>query len=788
MLGVLVSQFPELHETFVIRELASLRDGGIPLRIYSLKRCRDEIIHDEAKSLLPITVYVAWDDPAVWLAGLGQFLRHPVKGLRALGWVLRHHVWPPAELAKALVIWVQSMAMAGRVRAEGITHLHAHWATMPTTAAVLLSGWHGMPFSMTAHAWDIFVRNPTLAAKVRLASRVITCTEYNQHHLQAFCPEAREKIILNYHGVDIAKFKRPPAAWDDEGPHTPVFLSVGRLVDTKGYPVLIEAYAHLRRKHPEFRAVIVGQGPLRAEVEAAILRHGLQDVVDVRPAMGQDELRKLYAGAAALVVPSVVAPNGDRDGIPNVILEGMAMGVPVVSTTVSGIPEAVQDRRTGLLVPPGDAKALAHGLEIILRRPHLAHVMGNQGRMWVETQFRSSEHMQRLIVQMNELLRREAGDTRHDVHVSRLMSPVPKKVMYVIWSLEIGGAERVVAHLAKGLDRTKYAPMVVCLNHPGALAAELAEAGVPVIALHKRGGLDLGLLDRLTQLMREHRPAVVHTHLWGAGLWGRMAAQRAGVPVIIAHEHGMQPWRGAAHFLADRYLLGATRRVLFASRDVMADYARRVPGAGKKSHWLRNGVEAPGASDRAAMRRRQGWAESDRIILSIGRLSPEKGHTDLLAAFGKLAATCPAAKLVIVGTGPEQAALEALQAKLGLNGRVMLAGAQADVAPWLAAADVYVQPSRREALSLAVLEAMMAGVPVVATRVGDMPQVITHGHSGYLVPADDPHALTEAILEILNNPAPARAAAAAAREAARAEYSLERMVRDVESIYAAELA
>ena len=417
ILGVIVSQFPELHETFIVRELRALREAGVALRIYSLKRCRDEIVHLESQSLLSQTTYVAWDAPVVWWRAGCEGLRHPWRRVSTLRWVIQFHRWPPATAAKAVIVWVQAMAMSRLMRRDGVTHAHAHWATMPTTAAAVVSRWLSVPMSFTAHAWDIFVPNASLKEKVRLAARVIPCTEYNRRYLSHFCPGDKRKIVLNYHGVDLETFARSTdPAGDGANLPTPLFLSVGRLVDTKGYEVLLEAYQLLHERGVALRAMIVGHGPLARHLRRRVKQLELSDVVEITPAMPQPALRELYARAYAFVLPCVVAKNGDRDGIPNVLLEAMAMGLPVVSTAVSGIPEAVHDKRDGLVVPAHDPIRLADALYLLIRKPTWARVLGDHGRMWAETQFDAREHMARLVTHMNEAI--EAYSGLHQAHVS----------------------------------------------------------------------------------------------------------------------------------------------------------------------------------------------------------------------------------------------------------------------------------------------------------------------------------------------------------------------------------
>ena len=362
------------------------------------------------------------------------------------------------------------------------------------------------------------------------------------------------------------------------------------------------------------------------------------------------------------------------------------------------------------------------------------------------------------------------------------MKPTP--VMYVIWSLGLGGAEQVVIRLAVGLDRRRFSPLIVCLNEPGPFASQARRAGIEVLALHKRGAIDLGMLIRLVRLMRQRRPQIVHTHLWGANCWGRIAARLAGVPVLIAHEHGMQPWRRAPHFVFDAVVARITHRILFASHQVMQTYQRKTRTAPAKCRVIPNGVAWNGGSeDRERLRAAQGCARGDRLIISVGRLSPEKGYADLLRAFAILARRVPEARLILIGDGPERDALQRLHVQCGVQGAVTFAGAQEQVGSWLAAADLYVQPSRREGLPLAVLEAMAAGVPVIATQVGDLERLITDGHDGHLVPAASPDALAAKMLEVLERLDGQGPLIHAARRLVRGRYALAQMVREVETVY-----
>jgi len=791
MLGIIVSQFPETHETFIVRELTALRGAGLRLRIYSLKRCRDRVVHSESQPLLADTDYVAWDDPRVFVQAVVEGLCHPMRSVATLGWTLRMHRWPPSTLAKALVVWLQSLAIARRMRRDTITHVHAHWATMPTTAAAIISRWLQIPMSFTAHAWDIFVPNPSLKEKVRLASKVITCTEYNRRYLSHFCPEEKRKIVLNYHGVDLEQFARLRVSeFKPANPPTPLFLSVGRLVETKGFEVLLEAYQLLQERGVAFRAVIVGHGSLERHLRQQIRQRNLTEIVEIRPAMSQAALRELYAQAYAFALPCVVAKNGDRDGIPNVLLEAMAMGLPVVSTAVSGILEAVHDKRDGLMVPANDPIRLADALDLLIRKPTWARVLGDHGRMWAETQFDAREHMQRLVIQMKDLLTSRVGELA-SWRVSELEHPTrqPLRVMYVVWSLGLGGAEQVVIRLAAGLDRRRFQPVICCLDEPGPFAAQAQQQGIEVLALQKRGPFDVRVVPRLIRVMRQRQIQVVHTHLWGANLWGRFAARLAGVPAIIVTEHNVDAWKRWYHLVLDRLLASWATHLVAVSQQVRAFYDSHGVG---RHRWqvISNGIDAQAlpAKGRGHAYHKLGIRPDERVVGLIGRLVPAKAPQVFLEAFARAQRELPMLRGLIVGDGPLRAQLEEQVRQLGIAERVVFTGVRHDVPDLLVGMDALVFSSEREGLSMAMLEAMAVGVPVIATRVGGTPELIEDGVTGMQVPVGDSQAIADRVVELLCDPARAEAIRCAAHQHVERHFSLKAMIETHEALYEQTLA
>lgn len=402
----LLGEFPSLSETFILREILELQRQGVDVRLFALRRGPTQRVHAEAAGLLSQVDYWprgrdrrSWEALAYWLA------RRPGPLGRMAGRILRE-TWPrPARLVSGLHHLLAGAYFARQVQAQGLPHLHAHWAFMPTLVAWLAAELSGRSFSFTAHAWDLFQETALLRQKIAHAAWVVTCSEYNRRYLERQYPEvAPGKVWVAYHGLDFREWTEAGEKGPPDAP--PLLLSVGRLQPKKGFPYLLEACALLRARGVSFRCVIVGEGPEWERLQQLRRERCLSATVELVGALTQAELRPLYAAARAFVLPCVVTPEGDRDGLPNVILEALAMGVPVVTTPVSAIPEVIVDGSTGLLVPPGDAVALAQALERVLTDSALRQRLRQQGQIRVREQFDIARNVQPLAQRFKQAARR----------------------------------------------------------------------------------------------------------------------------------------------------------------------------------------------------------------------------------------------------------------------------------------------------------------------------------------------------------------------------------------------
>lgn len=390
--AVLVKTYPKISETFILEELLGLERQGLPLHIFSLQHPTDPVRHAANGELRAPVTYL----PQARVSDLGRALRAHAKlmmtrrrhYLRGLLLALRR-----AEGGR-IYAFFQAGYLAHQLTTAGIRHVHAHFASDCAGVAELASKLAGVSYSISAHAKDIYLSSAaSLRRKLDSACFTVTCTEYNRRYLASIA-SPRAVLLRMYHGVDLNRF--PGADGRELAPGVPLVLSVGRLRAKKGFTTLIEACRILHESGRPFSCKIVGYGEQHDALAGLIARHGLGKAVQLIGRKTQEEVIALYRRATIFALPCQVASDGDRDGIPNVLLEAMAMGLAVVSTEVSGIPEVIHDQVNGLLVRPGDAQALAAAIARLLDDSSLRTSVGEAGRKTVAGRFRAEDNLQTL--------------------------------------------------------------------------------------------------------------------------------------------------------------------------------------------------------------------------------------------------------------------------------------------------------------------------------------------------------------------------------------------------------
>ncbi|HEY7140405.1 MAG TPA: glycosyltransferase [Methylomirabilota bacterium] len=379
MVVVVVKGYPRVSETFIAHELAALERRGLPLHIASLRRPYDALTHPvhatigAAVTYLPEYLYQA---PGRVLAGHARALWRAPRGYaRALGLWLRDVRRDPTPNRG------RRFGQAGVLAAElpaGAAHLHAHFLHTPASVARYAAAMRGLGYSLAGHAKDVWTTPDwELREKLAEARFTVTCTAAGHARLSALAPG---RVELVYHGLDRRLFAAPSAfgsSRDGTDPADPVrLLAVGRFQPKKGYATLLEAVAHVRAA---VRLTVVGYGPLAADLRARAEALGLAGRVTWAGALDQPAVRAQYRVSDLLLLASEVAPDGDRDGLPNVVVEALSQGLPVVATRAAAIPELLVDGLHGRLVPPGDAGALAAAVEGLARDPAARRRMAAAG-------------------------------------------------------------------------------------------------------------------------------------------------------------------------------------------------------------------------------------------------------------------------------------------------------------------------------------------------------------------------------------------------------------------------
>jgi colanic acid/amylovoran biosynthesis glycosyltransferase len=393
--------YPFINVTFIEREIQALEAQGVSLKILAMVRPGPGQVMEEARWRMDHVFYVR---PIRWgmlIRALVRFsLTRPRVFWGTLVWLLtRPHPSLQARL-KTVLHFAQGAYLAEYLRGREVAHLHAHFADRATVAALVVSRLLDIPFSFTAHAKDIYAEDVFLRDKIARAAFVTTCTRANLAYLRKLSPSS-ERLYAIYHGLPLEEFEGLSLA--PQSP--PLVLAVGKLIEKKGFPYLLEACALLREWGYDFACTIIGEGPDREALETERAALGLEPVISLPGNCPFAEVLATMQRATVFTLPSIIARNGDRDGIPNVVLEAMAVGVPVVSTDISAIPEVVHDGETGLLVPQRDTTALAKALACLLDDGALRERLSHTARLYVAETF---DHA-RNAIRMRELFEGVAG-------------------------------------------------------------------------------------------------------------------------------------------------------------------------------------------------------------------------------------------------------------------------------------------------------------------------------------------------------------------------------------------
>jgi glycosyltransferase involved in cell wall biosynthesis len=384
----LFERFPSFGQTFCYREVAELARQGVTPPIFSIRKPKDEPSQDWDKRIVERTLYLPEE-------------------IELLDEVRRasHRREITREVVAALDEWgrrtdflrlYQAVYIGLRLQRIGIAHVHAHFAGMAARTAFWIQKFFGISFSFTAHANDIFAPRDFeigLDKLVGAARAIITETDYAKKFLQERFPGRADRIHRIYNGLNLAEFRHA-----DFSSVPPLVVAVGRLIDKKGFSDLIRACHLLVERGKLFRCQIIGEGPFEKKLHEQIDELDLESCVELPGPKRQHEIKKYLAAGTVFVMPSVIDPEGGMDNLPTVIMEAMAVGLPVVATAIGGIPEMVVESETGFLVGPGNLIALADSIERVIVDLALARRLGQAGVARARTLFSIDKNVRELLV------------------------------------------------------------------------------------------------------------------------------------------------------------------------------------------------------------------------------------------------------------------------------------------------------------------------------------------------------------------------------------------------------
>ncbi|MFA6293709.1 MAG: glycosyltransferase family 4 protein [Victivallales bacterium] len=387
----ILDSFPSLSENFILREIVALKKSGVNIRICALNKPAEGAVHPDALPLLEDVIYV--NDltfKCKSAAVAGNFFRHPALFAKLAASLIHDMFFSFRFMCQRMRGAINAMAIADFANIKP-DHVHAHFAYVAADVASVLAELGGCKWSVSAHAWDIFTQSREIInRRVDGADRIFACSRHGKSVLENLSAGRyqEDRTVLMYHGVDTSEFEI-----EGKADH---IIAVGRLEEKKGFEILLQACRILAGQNIIPHCIIVGDAPQREMLVAEIRDLGLTNV-ELSGSMGFDRVKILMAESAMLVHPGRITENGDHDGIPNVLLEAMALEKPVIAASVGGIAELVVDGVNGILIKPDDPVQLAGAIKALLADKVRAEMMGKAAREHIKRHFEISETVQPLV-------------------------------------------------------------------------------------------------------------------------------------------------------------------------------------------------------------------------------------------------------------------------------------------------------------------------------------------------------------------------------------------------------
>lgn len=381
----MMSRFPKISETFILFEILEQERLGHTVEVFPLLRENQPVTHPEAERITARAHFHPFISLPIILANFSFLLKRPLIYCKTFFEVIGGTLGSMNFLLGALMYFPKAVRFAYEMQQLGIEHIHAHFCNHPAVVALIIHRLTGIPYSFTAHGSDLHKDKRMLDKKVAASAFAVTVSSFNKGEMIKACGEAlREKIHIIHCGIDPEVFLPTEKK---NGKRALRIICVGSYEEVKGHKYLVDACRLLRERGIDFVCDLIGDGPVREQVKKQIADLNLRDKVIIHGSRKRQEVADMMRAADVKVLASVPTAEGKREGVPVVIMEAMATGLPVISSQLSGIPELVDNGRTGILTQPGDAKALADALQKLHENPTLRFNMGHAGREKVLREF-----------------------------------------------------------------------------------------------------------------------------------------------------------------------------------------------------------------------------------------------------------------------------------------------------------------------------------------------------------------------------------------------------------------
>ncbi len=368
-LGYILKGYPRISETFISNEILLLEKLGFKMRLFPMRHPREDFCHDSVKQIRAQVDYLPTelllDFPRLLLPNIFLAVKRPTLFKHGLG--LAHRRYKRTANLATFKHLLQAGYLTNHhlLQDNTVSHLHGHFAHSPTSVTMFAALLSGRSFSFTAHAKDIYTSNPAqLREKIRLATFVITCTDYNRKYLENIAEGLDTPIHCIYHGIDLKLFSPETDHRECSAPYN--LLTVARMTEKKGLPTLYHALRLLKDKEFRFKHTLIGDGDDKEQILKLITKLKLDDCCQCLGTRTHREVLRQFEKSDLFVLACEIAKNGDRDGIPNVLVESLAMGVPALSTSVSAIPELLLHNKSGITVAPSEPQTMATNIQEIL--------------------------------------------------------------------------------------------------------------------------------------------------------------------------------------------------------------------------------------------------------------------------------------------------------------------------------------------------------------------------------------------------------------------------------------